>query len=216
MLVIKNEPEKVLKKDQKPRKKRDTSRKNQDILEGAIKVFTEYGFESSSMDKIAEVAGVSKRTVYNHFPSKEALFQTIVFDFFQQGTDIQPSEYLKSVPIKDQLKGFAKGELYAVDDPTRLKLTRLLLSVFLIKTDLMKISYEQYRKNTKRFIKWLKAAKTDKKLKFKNPKLVCELFFGMIDGCLDLRALYTNGESLKNLEPILDEVIEIFLSRYGI
>ncbi|MDR3160569.1 MAG: TetR/AcrR family transcriptional regulator, partial [Spirochaetaceae bacterium] len=65
----------------KKRKKRDTSEKRQVILDGAIKVFTKQGFEAAGMDTIADVAGVSKRTVYNHFRSKEALFQTIVGDF---------------------------------------------------------------------------------------------------------------------------------------
>ena len=54
------------------RKKRDTSKKRLAILDGAIRVFIENGYETSSMDRIAEAAGVSKRTVYNHFPSKEA------------------------------------------------------------------------------------------------------------------------------------------------
>ena len=68
----------------KVRKKRDTSQKRKAILEGAVKVFTKEGFDASSMDHIAEVAGVSKRTVYNHFPSKEILFQAIVADFLKQ------------------------------------------------------------------------------------------------------------------------------------
>ena len=198
------------------RRKKDTSQKHQIILDAAIKVFTEFGIESSSMDKIAKVAGVSKTTVYNHFPSKEILFQTIMFEFMRQGTEIEPPEYSKKIPIKEQLKGFAKGELYAVDDPERLRLSRLMLSVACLNPNIMKMTYGQYQVNNKRFVKWLKAAKADKKLKFKNPEQVCELFFGMIDGCLDLRALYTNGESLKNLEPTLDEVIEVFLSRYGV
>ena len=56
-------------------KVRDKSKKRAIILEGAIDVFIEMGYELASMDKIAEVAGVSKRTVYNHFGSKENLFQ---------------------------------------------------------------------------------------------------------------------------------------------
>ena len=68
-------------------KKKNTSLKKQIILEAAIKVFCKNGFDASSMDKIAETAGVSKITVYNHFQSKENLFQEIVSDFLRQSDE---------------------------------------------------------------------------------------------------------------------------------
>ena len=55
-----------------------TDRKRAAILEAAVAEFRSNGFEVTSMDRIAETAGVSKRTVYNHFPSKEALFAEIL------------------------------------------------------------------------------------------------------------------------------------------
>jgi TetR/AcrR family transcriptional regulator, mexJK operon transcriptional repressor len=44
------------------------------ILNAAVKLFTEQGFSSTSMDQIARQAGVSKQTVYSHFGNKEDLF----------------------------------------------------------------------------------------------------------------------------------------------
>ena len=64
-----------------PRKKRDTSRKRESIIDAAIRAFQEDGFDNTSMDRIAEVAGASKRTVYNHFESKEDLFGAVVERF---------------------------------------------------------------------------------------------------------------------------------------
>ena len=55
-----------------------TDRKRQAIVEAAIAEFRSTGFESTSMDKIAATAGVSKRTVYNHFGDKENLFLAVV------------------------------------------------------------------------------------------------------------------------------------------
>ena len=59
------------------RKKRDTSKKRLAVLDGAVRVFIESGYEASSMDRIAEEAGVSKRTVYNHFASKETSYNFV-------------------------------------------------------------------------------------------------------------------------------------------
>jgi len=48
------------------------------ILDAAARVFLEHGYGATSMDEVARVAGVSKRTVYFHFGSKETLFHAIV------------------------------------------------------------------------------------------------------------------------------------------
>lgn len=48
------------------------------ILEAGKLVFFEEGYATASMDRIAERAGVTKRTVYAHFPSKQALFAAVV------------------------------------------------------------------------------------------------------------------------------------------
>ncbi len=46
------------------------------ILEAAGEVFARYGFKKASMEDIARRAGVGKGSIYLHFESKEALFDT--------------------------------------------------------------------------------------------------------------------------------------------
>lgn len=48
------------------------------ILEAALEVFGEAGFEHARLEDVAERAHVSKGTIYNYFPSKEALFEEMV------------------------------------------------------------------------------------------------------------------------------------------
>ncbi|NEX21255.1 TetR/AcrR family transcriptional regulator [Thiorhodococcus mannitoliphagus] len=45
------------------------------IMQAAARLFLEQGPQAISMDRVAAVAGVSKRTVYAHFGSKEGLFE---------------------------------------------------------------------------------------------------------------------------------------------
>lgn len=48
------------------------------ILQTAIKIFSQKGFASATMDDIAEAVGLSKAGVYFYFPSKESLFSAAV------------------------------------------------------------------------------------------------------------------------------------------
>ncbi len=48
--------------------------KRRQILDGARLAFGELGYERTSVDLIADRAGVAKATVYNHFDDKRALF----------------------------------------------------------------------------------------------------------------------------------------------
>ncbi len=48
------------------------------ILEAARVEFTRHAFRRANIDAIAQRAGVSRRTLYRHFPTKEALFEQLV------------------------------------------------------------------------------------------------------------------------------------------
>ncbi len=48
------------------------------VLRAALDLFCERGIEPTSMDSIARASGVSKATIYNHWPDKEALLLEVV------------------------------------------------------------------------------------------------------------------------------------------
>jgi len=49
------------------------SEKRQRLVDTAIDLFSAHGFHGTGIDRIAEEAGVSKKTMYHHFRSKEEL-----------------------------------------------------------------------------------------------------------------------------------------------
>ena len=72
-----------------------------EIAEGAIALFLELGFQQTSMVDVAEAAGVSRRTAYRHFESKDEL----VFE--------QPRLWLEELDrvVNDRREGEATRDL---------------------------------------------------------------------------------------------------------
>jgi TetR/AcrR family transcriptional repressor of mexJK operon len=55
-----------------------SGQKRRQILDAGRELFMAQGFAETSMDQVTARSGVSKATVYNHFPSKERLFEECV------------------------------------------------------------------------------------------------------------------------------------------
>lgn len=55
------------------------TQKEADILEAATLIFGEKGYDGSRTAEIAEAAGVTERTLFKYFPTKEALFRRVMF-----------------------------------------------------------------------------------------------------------------------------------------
>lgn len=55
-----------------------SERAHDQVLDAAITLFADRGIDATSMDAIAEASGVSKATIYKHWPDKEALCLEVV------------------------------------------------------------------------------------------------------------------------------------------
>lgn len=62
---------------------RRESAKRQVILQVARATFLNHGYERTSMEGVAQAAGVSKTTVYAHFPTKAEMFRAVVGEHCQ-------------------------------------------------------------------------------------------------------------------------------------
>ncbi|MDK2809067.1 MAG: TetR/AcrR family transcriptional regulator, regulator of autoinduction and epiphytic fitness [Clostridiales bacterium] len=184
------------------------------ILESAIDIFSEKGFEGASMDKIAEQAKVSKITIYKHFQNKESLFLAIVSEYLVENKKSKPVTYSPEQAIETQLAVFIEAELYRVTDSKQRGLSRLLTSVYLYHAELVKDTMQQHP-FFRDFMVWLGDAKKDGKLEIPSEFLAAQMFYGLIHGCLTWNALLTDGASLVQTDQIMDEIIAVFLSRYG-
>ncbi len=199
---------------QEPKRKRDTSKKRQHILNTAIDVFSNNGFEGTSMDKIAQEAKVSKITIYKHFESKENLFLEIVSEFLKDSSKKKPLTYQTDQSLESQLMAFIEAEIFLIQEPRERAKSKLLTSVYLFKVDFVLKTMAKHPFHVD-FMNWLNMAKADRKLEFESAQLTAQMFYGLIEGCITWNALLTDGQSLKTSEPLIKEIIQVFLARYA-
>lgn len=81
------------------------------IFESAIKVFSERGYNGSTMDEVATRAGVAKGTLYYHFASKEEIFKFAITEGMNLiNEETKAATRLIENPI-EKLKTLCKVEL---------------------------------------------------------------------------------------------------------
>jgi AcrR family transcriptional regulator len=64
-----------------------TEQRKTEILQAALELFSSKGFNETTMEEVAQAAGVAKGTVYLYFQSKEHLLLALKKDFMQGLTD---------------------------------------------------------------------------------------------------------------------------------
>ncbi|MEO1150282.1 MAG: TetR/AcrR family transcriptional regulator [Pseudomonadota bacterium] len=95
------------------------------IIEAARQSFLAKGFDAASMDEIALLANVSKRTVYNRFRSKEALFAAAILTTCQEILPDNFAELEAHLPPYDLLETLARRFVEGVFSPEAIALRRI-------------------------------------------------------------------------------------------
>lgn len=197
-------------------KERDKSKKRAEIINGAEDIFIKMGYKDASMDMIADKAGISKKTVYNHFQSKDNLFEIIVDGLIEQQQNMKTIKYDSNKSLEEQLLVFAESEISLIDSPKKLELSRFLTLTFLNDLELQRRIVSKYPPMYNTLIAWLKEASEDNRIETDNLFMAARVFYALVIGTITWPVLFTNGLDRKSTNTMLDEIIVVFLSRYGV
>lgn len=159
---------------------RQTDRKREAIIQAAISEFRSQGFDATSMDKIAATAEVSKRTVYNHFPSKEDLFTAILLQLWKSAAAQNELTYQHERPLKEQLVEFLKGKMRMCCDVNFIDLVRVAVAATIHTPDRARDMVEKLNNQEGGIVAWIKAAQADGKLKAGDPNLMGDMLQGQL------------------------------------
>lgn len=159
-----------------------SARKRQAIVEAAVEEFKEFGFQSANMDRIANRAEVSKRTIYNHFTSKDSLFESIARQIWQQAQAATEVPYQADVAIADQLLSIAERELALLQSHDYLRLTAVVLAEFARSPELAKQARAWMGQEESGARRWMGQAVAAGRLKTDDPETATTQLFSLIKG----------------------------------
>ena len=80
------------------------------LQQAALELFAKHGFDTTTTDEIAEQAGVSPRTFFRYFPTKESVLFVGEYGWFQSLTKQfldQPDALSDVDALRETLLGFA-------------------------------------------------------------------------------------------------------------
>ena len=193
-----------------------TERKREAILQAAIAEFRSSGFEITSMDKIAATAGVSKRTVYNHFPSKEELFAEILNRLWNSITAEQDMPYSSQKPLREQLQTLLQAKLHMLADENFLDLARIAIAATIHSPERAQDMVSRMGQREEGLTAWIRQAQADGRLKPAEPAFAAQQMHGLLKTFAFWPQVSMGQPSLTQDEQaqVIESALDMFLSRY--
>lgn len=186
--------------------------KRQEILTVATEIFLREGYGRASMDQVHARIGGSKRTLYNHFPSKDALFEAIIDDVSNRVlTALQPP--LNEDDLSNALLTMGMGYLNVLLSAEGLALYRALISEAPHFPDLARAFFENGPGRASRHLaEFFREQKANGVIDVDDPQIAAEHFLGAVRGDVHLTAaLGVRKPSSQLVKATVSQAVETFL-----
>lgn len=196
-----------------PAKTKDTPTKGEvtriAVEDAAIELFLKHGYHATSMRQIADQAGLALGGIYNHFKSKEEIFEAIIVD---------KHPYKKILPLILEAEGGTIEEF--LRSAARLVIEELTSQPYYLKLMLIEL-VEFNGMHGAALIKQIapkvlpvfeRVAKSKKNLRVTHPALLMRSFIGMVLSYLITDIILSNS-LLKKFMPrnTVDAYVDIYM-----
>ncbi|BAP46214.1 TetR/AcrR family transcriptional regulator [Pseudomonas sp. 21LCFQ02] len=193
-----------------------TDQKREAITLAAIAEFRDRGFEVTSMDRIAARAEVSKRTVYNHFPSKEELFAEILRRLWSCAAPAPDASYSSERGLREQLRDLLKGKMATLNDPHFLDLARVAFGATIHSPDRAQTWVNRLNEREEAFTVWIRAAQQDGRLKPLEPEFAATQIHALLKSFAFWPQITLNAPLLSadKQHEVVESALDMFLGWY--
>ncbi|MCG7548122.1 TetR/AcrR family transcriptional regulator [Pseudoalteromonas sp. Of7M-16] len=194
-----------------------SEKKRLQIIQAAELLFAEHGAQQTSMDLVAQTAEVSKRTVYNHFDSKEALLYAVIENMLGQVTQEQELIYTNDKSMRQQLIEIARSEAKMLTSAPFLRIARVAFLELLQNPDMA-----AHLNNTKvgcmrYFETFINHAIAAEQLEIDDITFATKQFVFQLKSFIFYPRLYGfEMDAHITEDKIIEETVDTFLARYQV
>ena len=184
------------------------------IVSAALKLFLKSGYGATSMDSIAQEAGVSKQTVYSHHNTKKALFSAVIGEMCRaMGGPSAGGPPLEGPPDR-ALGQFGRKMLEMTRQPEAMAVFRVILAESHKIPELAEVLWEHGHLEMKQVLAdYLAEQQRRGVLDLSDPDLAAEQFMGMVKYPHLLPTLLGTGPvpSEAEIARTVDQAVRLFL-----
>lgn len=188
-----------------------TSKRQQDILNAAVKIFAQKGFNGATTKEIAQEAGVAEGTIFRYFDTKKDILLSLAAPLIVN-TLVETMEETAGQADEKVLRAILKNRLNLISKNS--KLARLLFTEAQFHPEIRR----QFTDNA-----ILKAAGVMEKFitdrintgEFKNidPRIAVRIFVGMSAIFVLWNEFLQSDSELKfDMETVVENVVDVFLN----
>ncbi len=193
------------------------------VVDAARTLFLRDGYSRTTMEEIAALAGVTKRTLYNHYADKEALFTQIVLDViafaeeFARGLQEELGDEIATARLRSTLEELGVRLALAITRRDVIALRRLLISEA---REFPALATKYFDRVPARVLAALSSAfeRLDEagRLRVPDARVAASQFAYLVVGePLDRAMLAGTTPSRKRVTACARAGVETFLARYG-
>ncbi|WP_244830108.1 TetR/AcrR family transcriptional regulator [Caballeronia sp. TF1N1] len=196
-----------------------TDRKRAAIVSAAVEEFIASGYDATSMDRIAARAGVSKRTVYNHFDGKDALFAAILHQLWTASQSDDAPAYDPRSPLRAQLLDLLARKLNLLNDAAFLSLARVAIAEGIHSPERAREMVGKLGEREEDLTRWIRAAAADGRLNVaSDPAFAAQQLHGIVKGFAFWPQVTMGQSPLSKREQkrVAEAAVDLFLAGYGV
>lgn len=191
-----------------------TEKKRKNIIEAAVEEFRQHGFEGARTTRIAKSAEVSSRTLYNHFPTKDALFEEIVEIIIAETGAITSAPFDPEKPVRDQLIQSLEDYITAITDERYLGLNRMAMTEYLRDLDLARRVFARAEMSNNPVRSIITGAVQAGQLKEVDPNYATELLTAGAKAFFFWPKFLIGADNADRSSAIIEDCVDMFLMKY--
>lgn len=188
------------------------TQKQEQILQGAMRIFLKEGYIRTSMDRVSVEAGVSKQTIYSNFQDKEGLFKALIERVtIASFISIFCSEEIQGEP-GILLRKVAETYLTKVaENPDYLALLRVIITESQRFPELAKLYTQTVIQRSRLLLSQYFISRPE--LGIIDPEATAQIFFGSLVGYMMVQEMLYGKEMMPlSQERILDSLMDLILA----